>query len=466
MEEVKMADQNKKQRQSVSMKKFIITLAICSVLAIYSIVTSILLFKPDYTKMSKKEFYAAVGDNINIPIVEINTDDSEEPKNKVDYVDCEVSITNCEKEIIKAEAGVRLRGNTTKKAPKKPYRIKFESKQNVLGMGKQKSWVLLADYYDQSSIRNYTALTLGQYFDNLNFTPRPNHVVLLMNNEFRGLYLLTDQIDEKRTDVEVDVEDMTPTQQDYPFLVEMDAYALDEGVKGVDNFTVNGYSPVEIKYPEADERVYGENGEDVVYDYIKEYVNAVMTTLETGSAVDVSFSETPVTFEDLVDVESLIDYYLIYEIMLNQDNSRKSIYFHKEVGEKMQFGPIWDFDWSMTTLWEVPYETCDILNAKTLALAQQSKIYNLFLRNKDNYNAVVARFNQLKDKILLVADHLREYRAVIDPVALIDAENWYGETGKFEYGMQYDYVRLFLMDRHHYLNEIFSKSHEEFLKLI
>ena len=473
----KQVNQNKTQVKGVSNKKFIITLVICSILAIYAVVTSLIIFKPVYSTMTKKEFYAAMGDNeINIPIVEINTKKGEEPKNKVDYVDCTVSITNCDDEIVEESAGVRLRGNSTMVAPKKPYRIKFDSKQKVLGMSKQKSWVLLADYYDQSSIRNYTALTLGQYFDELDFTPNPNHVVLFMNGDFRGLYLLTDQVDEKRTDVEVDFEEAYPEQKDidaiqpkdmdFPFLVEMDLHALTEGATGVDNFDVEGFAPVEIKYPEGDERVYPSSGEDIVFNYIEEYINAVFTSLKTGEAVDVSFSENPVTFEDLVEVETLIDYYLVNEIILNPDNAVKSIYMNKKVGEKLKFGPLWDFDYSMTTDWIVPYTESNIEAAKELTMASDSKIYNLFLQDKDNYDAVVERFNELKGKILDVCDHLRDYKSVIDDVARIDAENWYGETGVFQYGMQYDYVRLFLQDRYYYLNEAFALTHEEFLEII
>lgn len=453
----------------VSKKRFIITLAICSVLVLYSVIISLLYFKPDHTKMTKKQFLALVGDEINIPIVEIDTKKDEEPKNKVDYVDCSISITNCEKQIISQPAGVRLRGNSTKKAPKKPYRIKFDKKQEVLDMGKEKSWVLLADYYDPSSIRNYTAFSLGKELKYLGFTPQPNHVALIMNDEFKGLYLLTDQIDEKRTDVEVDVEDMmdpTATEKDYPFLVEMDAYAIDEGVTGVDNFLVEGHSPVEVKYPESDERIYGPNGEDVVFDYIEEYVNAVMTTLRTGGTVDVLFSSKPVGLTDLVEVNSLIDYYLLNEIMVNPDNAAKSIYMHKEVGEKMEFGPIWDYDWSMSTDWKNRYEKCEIASAQNIVLGKSSAIYRNFLQNPNNYADVVKRFNEIKQSILDVSDHLRDYRAVIDKVALIDAETWYGDDGVYQYGMQYDYVRLYLQDRYHYLNDIFAKNHTEFLQII
>ena len=458
-------------------KGFIISLVLACVFAVYSIVASILLidFDKERKLMTKEEFYAAAADDVEIPIIEINTKESKEPENKTDYVDCSVKISNTENDdhllsVKMGEAGVRLRGNSTMREDKKPYRIKFESKQSVLGMPKNKSWVLLADYYDQSSIRNYTAFTLGSYFDNLDFVPSANHVVLIMNGEFRGLYLLSDQIDEKRVDVEQDVEEINiETPNDIPFLVEIDEYAVNEGVTGVDNFKVNALDNyAEVKYPESDERPYDSDGNDVCFDYIEEYINAVFTSLKTGKAVDVSFSTTDVTFEDLVDVDSLVDYYLLNEIMLNMDSGKKSVYVHKASGEKMKFGPIWDYDWSMATKWQVPYQQGEIEVASQIRVAKAYKnsLYGWFLANEDNYNAVAERFDEIKENILAVSEHLKTYRSKIDVVATLDAKQWYGENGLFEYDMQYTYVRLFLNDRYTFLNQVFDDTHENFLTRI
>ena len=138
---------------------------------------------------------------INIPIIEIKTEGAVSKTDE--YTNCSFSISNCENEALnmsidKADApnatggvGIRTRGKSTSVALKKAYRIKFNEKTSVLGLKDNKSWVLLADYYDQSSIRNYTALTLASYFDNMDFTPTPNHVALIMNGEFKGLYLLS-----------------------------------------------------------------------------------------------------------------------------------------------------------------------------------------------------------------------------------------------------------------------------------
>lgn len=463
---------------------FIISTIIASLGVIAVVVLCcVFLINPKYT-MSKKEFLTKIGDNLNIPLIEINTQKRQEPYDKENYINCSFEISNCENDDYNFQVemadsygddgcvGIRLRGNSTMSLDKKPYRIKFDKKKSLLGLEKNKSWVLLADQLDQSKIRNYTAFTLGQNFEISDyFTPHPNHVALIMNNEFRGIYLLTEQIDENlgRASVNVDENDkkidIDPNDKEFPFLVEMDSAANKEGVTGVDNFTIEGFSPFEIKYPEFEDRNL-KTEEDVVFDYIKEYINAVYETLKTGQSVEVSFRENPVAFEDLVEVDSFVDYYLLNEIMLNMDSGWRSIYMHKTKTGKLVFGPIWDFDRSLTDEFVVPYVRSDIESAKEINLAKKSLLYKYFLQQEKYFDLVAQRYDEIKASILKTAEHLRDYKQVIEKVAVIDAEKWYGETGEFQFGSQYDYVRLYLIDRYTYLDEAFNKSYSEFLQLI
>lgn len=419
-------------------------------------------------KITKAQFLSIVGDDLNIPIVEINTKNNQHPANKKDYINASFAISNCSNPEYNfavemaddygddGSVGIRLRGNSTKLARKKPYRVKFNEKRSLMGLKKNKSWVLLADYYDQSYIRNYAAFVIASKFDNLDFTPTPNHVALILNGNFMGLYLLCEQVDENsgRANVKEDFDINSDTE--FPFLIEMDEKAWKEGITGVDNFFVEQFPPVEIKYPEADERGATEEN-DPVFDYIYEYVNAAFAALRTNSKVNVSFRDEPVAFEDLVDMCSAADYYLVNEIMHNTDSKIKSIYMHKTKNGKLKFGPVWDFDYSMATEWEVPYRKSYIENSKQLCIANYSPIFTKLLTNKTFEKMVVERFNLLNNQIHVVYSNLFNYKVNIDNVAVIDARMWHGKTGEFQYDMQYDYVRLFLNERLAYLETIFAQ---------
>ncbi len=424
-------------------------------------------------KVTKEQFISAYKKDLQIPIVEINTENNQLPKTKEEYLNCSFSITNCanpdhnfsvdmkESYGDSDSVGIRLRGNSTKLLKKQPFRIKFDKKKSVLGLEKNKSWVLLADHLDISYIKNFTAFNLAKGFDNLDFTPTPNHVALIINNQFKGLYLLCEQIDEKEGRANVEADFDASIDNDFPFLIEMDRNAHLEGVTGVDNFYVDDFYPVEIKYPESSER--GKTAtEDRVYDYINEYVNAVFESLKTGEKVNTSFASQPVGFTDLVDIDSLVDYYLVNEIMHSQDNAWGSIYLHKEKGGKLKFGPVWDFDWSMSNTFDGGYDVSDIESAKNLTLMKTSPIYSKFFSNEQNYGLLQTRFNQIKEQIINVAHYLGEYKLSIEKIALLDSQMWHGRTGE----LNYDYVRLYLLDRYDYMQDVFSLDYTQFIAQI
>ena len=468
--------------------KFSISMLIAMLFIMHSFVGIFTTYKVAGPKMTKEQFMNLYADDLQIPIVEINTENNQLPKTKEEYLNCSFSITNCADPddnfsvSMKGSyddadgVGIRLRGNSTKLLKKQPFRIKFEEKKSVLGLEENKSWVLLADYLDNSYIKNFTAFSLAKNFDKLDFTPTPNHVALIINNQFKGLYLLCEQIDENSGRVGVG-KDIVPASEyaslsdkkkkkainfdvatDFPFLVEMDRNAHKEGTTGVDNFYVNDFYPVEIKYPESDERCRTAT-EDKVYDYINEYVSAVFETLKTGEKVNVSFRAQPVGFDELVDINSLIDYYLINEIMHNSDNAWGSIYLYKAEDGLLKFGPVWDFDWSMSQNFDGGYDISEIESAKSFTLMQKSKIYSKVFKNEENYVKLQTRFNEIKGHIIEVADYLGEYKNVIKEIARVDSMMWHGQVGE----LNYDYVRLYLYDRYAYMQEMFSKNYDEFI---
>jgi hypothetical protein len=78
-------------------------------------------------------------------------------------------------------------------APKKPYRLKFENKIALFGEEKDKSWVMLANYYDKTMIRNQIAFYMGKS-SNLEYTPKFHYVELILNGRYNGTYQLGDKI--------------------------------------------------------------------------------------------------------------------------------------------------------------------------------------------------------------------------------------------------------------------------------
>jgi hypothetical protein len=118
--------------------------------------------------------------------VHINTFGAE-VVSKTKYIPMTLWIDNCDSELEEVSGEIRLRGNTTRKYPKKPYRIKFEEKQSLFGLPEAKSWVLLAEYLDPSALHNYTAFSIASQLPGLTFTPTPFKVNVYVNGESAGL---------------------------------------------------------------------------------------------------------------------------------------------------------------------------------------------------------------------------------------------------------------------------------------
>ena len=92
------------------------------------------------------------------------------------------------------DSKIRVRGNSTSVQPKKPYKLKFTNKVNLFGMGREHKWVLLANYFDVTLLRNHIANKIGKEL-NLQSTPDGVFVDVFLNQEYIGNYYLTEQIE-------------------------------------------------------------------------------------------------------------------------------------------------------------------------------------------------------------------------------------------------------------------------------
>ncbi|KAA6305826.1 hypothetical protein EZS27_042520, partial [termite gut metagenome] len=136
------------------------------------------------------------------------------------------------------EAGIRGRGNVTWTYPKKPYRLKFDKKISVFGLGEAKSWVLLANYRDPTLIMNTVAFELGHKLK-FPYTNHANHVEMFVNEEYKGSYMLTEQVQVDKYRIDID--------EKKDFFVELDTY-YDEEIK-FRSALIN--LPVNVKSPEV-----------------------------------------------------------------------------------------------------------------------------------------------------------------------------------------------------------------------
>ena len=279
--------------------------------------------------IAELEFYGypGAGDNshlyqvTNLPTVSIHTQGNVIPQNKVDLIVSQLTIISDNGSKLLSEPGTtRERGNASRDFPKKPWRIKFDKKQNVLDApAKAKKWTLINNYGDKTLMRNLLAFELSRRMG-MPYTPYGTAVDVLLNGEYKGCYQLCDQVEIDKN--RVDITEMTPSDNQGSaltggYLIEVDAYANQEKSW----FNSNKGNPVTIKSPDEDEITANQ----------KQYIQNFFNRMENQWAT-------------YLDVNTFLRHFLIGELSGNTD-TYWSVFMYKQRDENLlHVGPVWDFD--------------------------------------------------------------------------------------------------------------------------
>ena len=267
-----------------------------------------------------------------LPMVVIQTKDAVEPYDKVNDIESYVQIIGTGGEYVIDSATTRLRGNASTQFPKKPYRIKFESKQKPLdASAKAKKWTLINNYGDKTLMRNLLAFRISQLFG-MPYTPYGQAVDVILNGEYKGCYQLCDQIEVNKNRVNIDemeTTDISGKNLTGGYLWEIDAYANEE----ISWFNSKNNIPVTIKSPDEDD-ITPEQSQ-----YLEDFFNAMEADVFGSQYADAANG-----WRRLLDAETFLKHFLIGELSGNTD-TYWSVYQYKKRGEdKIYTGPVWDFD--------------------------------------------------------------------------------------------------------------------------
>ena len=276
----------------------------------------------------ESQFYLPSG----LPLVVINTVKAEEPYDKEHDIPSYVRIIDTNHAYVMDTATTRLRGNASTQFPKKPYRIKFEHKQQPLGApAKAKKWTLINNYGDKTLMRNLLAFHISQQMG-MPYTPYGQPVDVILNGEYKGCYQLCDQIEVNKNRVNIDEMEISDTSGEAltgGYLWEIDAYAYEEKSW----FNSNHNIPVTIKSPDEDD-ITPEQSK-----YIRDFFNAM-----EADVYGPHFADSLNGWRRLLDAETFLKHFLIGELSGNTD-TYWSVYQYKKRGEdKVYTGPVWDFD--------------------------------------------------------------------------------------------------------------------------
>ena len=236
---------------------------------------------------------------------------------------------------------IKGRGNYTWTLPskKKPYQIKFADgkSQNILGMGSGRAWVLLANTTDASLMRNKVALDLAEEMG-MAYTPESRWVDLVINGQPWGNYLITEKVEVKKTRVDLKADQGVLVEQDYNYGSGDPVYHKTPRGKSYfvlkDAKSGNPDTAAQLLTPEFAKTKAGWD------DFV-----AKMDQFDLLLA-DPNANWNAIT--QLIDVDSFVKMFLVYEFTENQEIARSSVHFYRDaLTDKIFAGPVWDFDVAM-----------------------------------------------------------------------------------------------------------------------
>jgi CotH kinase protein/VTC domain len=206
--------------------------------------------------------------------------------------------------------GIELRGQASQRFPKKPYRFETDRRVRLLGMPRERDWVLNAAYSDPTLMRDVLAHAAAR---RLNLAAsRARHVELRLNGRYRGVYTLIEPPELGRRRVQGDA------------LLELTGQPKLN--RGDESFPSGTGRPV--RYAEPDEAD-------------KKKAQAARRALEAFEA-----ALGGPGWRAYLDEASAVDYVLLAELFKNQDAFNSSTYLHQREDGKLAMGPVWDFDLS------------------------------------------------------------------------------------------------------------------------
>jgi hypothetical protein len=400
-----------------------------------------------------------------MPQLRISTKNAAPIVSKEIYVDATFVLTQPAATVpsVALNGKIRGRGHSTWGQPKNPYKVQFSNDAkyaaiaDVLGMKKQRNWALLADYFDRSLIRNKLALSLGNssvFSDGLKWTPSGQHLEVYLNDDYVGVYLLTEdiRIDPARLNIRKMSTDPVAGDLDGGYIVEVDQRL--DCYSGAD-FSLQLMTPqnVPICIDTPDESAITPNQ----LAYIKSLLVQVEQDLYGPNVLD------------RINAISFADWYLLQELFRNVDAIfYSSDFMWKDTAASalpsdrlLNMGPIWDFDRGAGN---ADYNSAWMTTGCWVSKPYLPNWFSQLFENRDFVALTVARWQQKRpalatfinasiDTYARRLDGAQQRNFVRWPIFGVPLTNYYVFSSHAE---EVDFVRRFLNERMAWLDRAYE----------
>ena len=380
---------------------------------------------------------------------------------------------------------IKGRGNSTWGYEKKPYDIELSAPADLLNMGADTSWCLLANFVDYSYIRNKIVLDAAAEVG-LEFTPKSEFADLFINGEYTGLYQLTGSTTGSSNlaiigNLEAQTQELNsavlskfprepfrqgenmyshipnnPADITGGYILEHEFLARMEQVSS--GFFTDRLTPIAIASPKYASREQVE--------YIKGFVMEAEDALFSEDGIN---NETGKNYTQYFDLESWVRKFLIEECFLNVDAGISSSFFYKYKDEKSDLlyaGPAWDYDLTMGSGHFINTKNPDALIAIHSDRHKEHGETHLWFHELYKKDGFYSRMTEEYEHVMLpvlrdiTENKIDLYADLIAGAARPDYLRWkhavvyYGERTETGYAAAIDEIKKFLNDRIDFLSDI------------
>jgi hypothetical protein len=290
--------------------------------------------------------------NKAVPYLIIKSSDEivDSPKRKAS-----LTIMRNDSSIYTSNIGIELRGAISQMLyDKKSYGFELRDANDkslaapLLGLPKNSAWVLHGPYGDKTLLRNTVAYKISN--DIGRYAARTQFIELEINGEYLGMYVLMEKIKQDNDRIAIaklSKNDTAAEKITGGYILKIDKTSGNDR----DETNYSNENSFASRY-DTKGRLSKRINTNFLYDYPKpknissiqkNYIQNYVADFENALASE-NFKDPEKGYNQYIDVDSFIDFFILTELMQNHDGYRLSTYLQKDRGKKLQMGPIWDFD--------------------------------------------------------------------------------------------------------------------------
>ncbi|RAJ95506.1 putative secreted protein (Por secretion system target) [Larkinella arboricola] len=274
------------------------------------------------------------------PLIEIKTQGNQTISNADDRTKGVFSLANGSEPLFTSNMGIRIRGNISRRFPKKSYNMELwqdpngeeEREVSLLNMREDSKWYLLAMYNEPLRLNNATSHAIWLDMHKVYYAaqePKANSAIrtkycdVFINGAYAGVYLFTEPMDRKQLQLKKTEDDGTIRGELYKA----------GGWTGATTFTGLPDPPTN---PDAEEWASWE------MDYPDPYWNNLYDLLKF--LVNSPANEFKNTVSQKLRMDNVIDYYIFLNLTYATDNTGNNQFLARYKPNEPYFFIPWDFD--------------------------------------------------------------------------------------------------------------------------